>query len=389
MEMTVASKGREDEDMPRDASGIALAPAELNKAVELELHASDAFVTRVAERVRRFSRYRFALNLVPNAFTVWSVLGDAIEAPNYPLIIWACAACRCYGDDEFSQEHWMDPRLSQALGSNHKARNRLKRPIARTLMLPIGQCVVMVIILVYQTRNLSYTREDMCLYESVSFGPGAVGHDRHTITWFIVDIGVAISMYSISVAQTRLMTREWHAIAFVSSLHFTRGPNLALYAGAILDSLTATLFAVNLYFVIIASPQPLDVLFNATALNFVLELDNILAALSAHMHARAVHAIKKLGADEATFNDVALYLAAPPADWAPFGLHRMANVRLRDALVGVLRVMPVLMVVVHMYFYILLTTCNGLSYVWAPAASSPNASANASAVANTSHVALP
>jgi hypothetical protein len=55
------------------------------------------------------------------------------------------------------------------------------------------------------------------------------------------------------------MTREWHAIAFVSSLHFTRGPNLALYAGAILDSLTATLFAVNLYFVIIASPQPLDV----------------------------------------------------------------------------------------------------------------------------------
>jgi hypothetical protein len=190
--------------------------------------------------VRRFSRYRFALNLVPNAFTVWSVLGDAIEAPNYPLIIWACAACRCYGDDEFSQEHWMDPRLSQALGSNHKARNRLKRPIARTLMLPIGQCgkhrptpfermtserwhaslphtarsathaacsstsaVVMVIILVYQTRNLSYTREDMCLYESVSFGPGAVGHDRHTITWFIVDIGVAISMCK-SAASYRL-----------------------------------------------------------------------------------------------------------------------------------------------------------------------------------------
>jgi hypothetical protein len=29
----------------------------------------------------------------------------------------------------------------------------------------------------------------------------------------------------------------------------------------------------------------LQVLFNATALNFVLELDNILAALSAHMHA--------------------------------------------------------------------------------------------------------
>jgi hypothetical protein len=67
-------------------------------------------------------------------------------------------------------------------------------------------------------------------------------------------------------------------------------------------------------------------------------------------------------------------------------LRTVANVRLRDALVGVLRVMPVLMVVVHMYFYILLTTCNGLSYVWAPAASSPNASANASAVANTSHV---
>ena len=112
--------------------------------------------------------------------------------------------------------------------------------------------------------------------------------------------------------------------------------------------------------VILSAPQPLEVIFNATALNVVLELDNIVAALLPRLQLRAKNVIATLGVEEATDNDLALYIIARREEWAPFGLQHMRSERRRKLLVTLITCLEWFMAVVHSSFYFRMMFVNEL-----------------------------
>ena len=79
---------------------------------------------------------------------------------------------------------------------------------------------------------------------------------------------------------------------------------------------------------------------NATALNYILELGNSVAARYYRKRLAALDKLQRLGINGVTYNTCLAYVAAPREMWAPFGLHRLRKTRLRNALLGIFSWMP-------------------------------------------------
>lgn len=117
-------------------------------------------------------------------------------------------------------------------------------------------------------------------------------------------------------------------------------------------------FSASLYLIIQESPQILEVLFNCTALTFVLEIDNIVVHLSPRRTAHCSHVIgQRLHVADVTVRELALYICAPADEWKRFGFHRLKSACRRNALNGLYLLMYLLTMMCHVLMYYTLTSC--------------------------------
>ena len=72
-----------------------------------------------------------------------------------------------------------------------------------------------------------------------------------SILYHYVSIVVNVIMYKVCVYQVSIAVREWHAIAYLTSLHWHPVLNPTVYVGFLLEFINALLFNINLYFVIV------------------------------------------------------------------------------------------------------------------------------------------
>ena len=107
-----------------------------------------------------------------------------------------------------------------------------------------------------------------------------------------------------------------------------------------------------------------DVLFNCMALQFVLELDNVLVKMTPRSlgHARTV--LRKLSnADDSDshvkFEHLVLFRASPPSDWCAFGWHR-AHACVRWVMICMHNLTKLAGVVAIAMAYSALLFCHGL-----------------------------
>ena len=161
-------------------------------------------------------------------------------------------------------------------------------------------------------------------------------------------------LYTLSILQTGLTKREWLGVGFLSSLHYKPRANLTLFAMALMEMVSVGLFSVNLYFVLVDNDTPLNVLLNATALNFCLELENMATSLFHRRNVAAQDALSRLGVKGVSYNTCVAYMAASPSEWAPYGLHRMRSLLARDVLLWLHRFIGAAVWVVHLACYVLI-----------------------------------
>ena len=116
------------------------------------------------------------------------------------------------------------------------------------------------------------------------------------------------------------------------------------------------------YLLVVDFPSIMDELFNCLALQFVLELDNVVALLltAGGQRTHAVEAIDRLLAN-VRYEDLVLYRASPDRDWAKFGCHRNSGVwpwlplRVHSAL-------KILALLLHLLHYGLIFGCHNIQH---------------------------
>ena len=70
---------------------------------------------------------------------------------------------------------------------------------------------------------------------------------------------VKVCLLGFGVNQTSQTARQWCAIGFVSSLHRNLRANLILYIASMVDMFCTVIFTFNLFYLILAEAQPLQV----------------------------------------------------------------------------------------------------------------------------------
>ena len=338
-------------------------------ATELQLHNDSEFVHSCAANLDSkkgwLARLRFPLaeGLV---VSVPATLAD----PNYVLTGWAHS---CFPESaEFKEERSVAPAIQEVLDKIKMARldkikkaKWCKREVSKQntvkkldiLTLPILQLLILLVIILHQLFPPNgEPAQKLCIQPpKIRHGasPSEIVGDW---IWYLLELLLDAGLYLIAVLQSRLSSREWVAIAFLTSLHWEPRANLRVYAAAIIEAFNTMLYSFNLYLVIVdASSDPLTVVFNATALNFLLEIDNIVVAFYPRLQAHTADVLTRLGAANATYNDYVLFFTAPThLLWAPFGLHRMQSTLWRTILRNVYSVVIFLSYMVHLGFYYLI-----------------------------------
>jgi hypothetical protein len=328
-----------------------------NPPPELRLHADPEFVARCAHNLKR-GCVRFKRLYVFRAEATRAAVSECIETPNYVLTRWAAV---CFQEHpEFAEERRLPPEIQAVLSGPRGCRAACRRRRARRgglLVLPLLQCSILLVVLMYQLLPPDGdSSQPYCMPFPSTGGVGTAEMVRG-IVWFTADISIDALLYGIAVLQSTLSTREWDAIAFLTSLHWQPAANLAAYGACLVECVNSALYSATLYLIIVRADDPLSVVFNATALSFVLDIDNMWASLAPRRQQHVGDALERLGVQNATHADHVLFLCAPSEAWAPFGLHHLRP-QARSGLLCVYWSAQALMWGVHILCYYLITMCH-------------------------------
>lgn len=351
------------------ATGAKLQPANSSAEdeatpEELLLHASEPFVQRCTAWLQK--KRRTARDLKESSTILMTATQQVTEAPNWALFMWV-NSCFPYETEEFKAEWAIAEQLQQVIDaamkktrtSSSKERNEAEQKSASTgttealliLLLQSFQFLLLCSALISLMIGRSLTPEHLCVTFESTEEAGLGMLDYLTVV-------ENAALFSYAVLQTKLAGREWEGIRFITSLHYRPLANTTIFIAALLEMFCSMLFAICLYLIIVDSPGVLDVLFNCTALSFVLELDNIVIHLMPRRAAHVSHIIaKKLRLEDATMTDYALFLCAPRDTWAPYGFHRGTWAWTRNQLGKVLWFATFLAYVAHSIGYSALLRC--------------------------------
>ena len=353
-----AAKQRDQAQLrPGDSAGGS---ATANMPAELLLHTSKPFVERCLAWLKKHPA--FASNIAEQAGILKDGTTRSMQEPNWVLFHWTLA---CFGEeepDEFKEEWALDDELQQVVDSASKeicfGINRKKPPPSAwekyvkhaiiTLFVPLYQLVIMASAFASLLQGKTFTKESLC-----------VDFSGVQLEFAVLDFFINALLYTYAVLQMVVAGREWEGIRFITSLHYRPLANSAAFIAALFEVLTSMLFSACLYLIIVESPDIMSVLFNCTALSFVLELDNIVVSLFPRKAAQASLILaKKLHVEQATINDFALFLCAPNDEWAPYGLHRAQWAITRKWVRYTLQCATAFGYAIHLAGYYALTQCS-------------------------------
>jgi hypothetical protein len=346
-------------DVEIDDGGEDIARSALPK--ELLLHTDSDFVASCARRMRK--------SYLTYATVLRKGIQGAISEPNWVLTIWAAACFKEHA--EFAEEWQVAPQFTAALeAANAKAWwGRIKPPspdsrvsVWQFLKVPLAQFFLLFIILMAQLVPADGTQPEWCIQEP-EWKESKLGLQ---VVWFVVDIMTDAALYLFAILQTRWSFNEWHAISFLTSLHWRPRENLIAYAAYLIELLNNILYSINLYMIIIQADDVISVVFNATALTFLLEMDNVIVSITQQRKAaHAADTLTRIGGENATFNDLVLYMTAPANRWCMFGFHQLQSAWLRDALRIGSKILFFVLIAIHVAMYTLILQCHvGRSSSW-------------------------
>lgn len=301
---------------------------------ELNFKNDPEFVAACAERLRKSKGLRTRTK--QEAATLRATLSSVVEEPNTCLSYWV----------EFIDLHVVKHTEAQAVDPALAAQLALPSggvcsccdkcfPVSRQafmiLHVPIIQMGILFALLQYQwNEEIDWEGgETMCR---------AVDGDSSSTA----DMTYDITLFYLGISELRSMQYEWQVMSFLASLRPNPGANFLLYVCYTIAQGCEMLYALNLYLLLMHTPDLLDCLLNCLALTFVMELDNMKMKLYPRLQGAAAQTLAELS-DGAEYTDFVLFAAAPRVRWAPWGLHylgvnagsalaRYAGVLVRNAL---------------------------------------------------------
>ena len=185
------------------------------KSALLELHASSEFVTRTVAHFRGMGR-QTRKRLPHEVAKLSAAVQDVQEAPNLALIMWVTA---CFGGKEQST---LDASLQAVIDKDEEGggsrgcsvcahccspRRPCVRTVSRVLYMPFLQLMLMMIVCVYMVSEAG----SFVLTTKAKLPAGDNGAYIRAMLWHMLEVSVAMLLYSISVAQTVLLFRAWLA----------------------------------------------------------------------------------------------------------------------------------------------------------------------------------
>ena len=386
--------------------------ADMRTPTELKLNEKPEFVQLCAERLRKSAIVRARCNMFSHA--LFDQLSATCDEPNWSLVMWA--------NYVFPQAH-LDADESRALPPDLRAALAGRRssppdapgeseapplqmqmsadgieepPKWRYLVLAVALPLVQLFLMSYafyfllcpfghgqcgerlqpkyerlqpkynmsndtnEVRVREFTVEDYCIVSEVADTPG---EQVNMVAEFVCDC----ILFSIATISTSLASREWEAIGFLGSLRYNRVANSILYLASVFDGLCGVLFAFSLYLLIVDVPNVVDVLFNCMALQFVMELDNVLVKCFPRARRHARTALQKLcpaaDAEESDWQikieHLVMFRASPPGFWSEFGWHR-AHACVRCVMLYIHNFTKLVGFVVIIVAYVSLLFCHGI-----------------------------
>ena len=278
---------------------------------EINLKDDPDFVAQVSKRLRKSSRQRLQAEL-EQAAQLRANLPAVVDEPNVCLCKWIELIDRHMVASVETQQ--LKPMLAQELARGRiprGARMQLLVDILYMIHMPLIQLYIMVMLFNYQVFTEIDWESGETLCRSVD----------STVTG-VLDTTYDVTLFYVGVRELHSLLTKWYVAGFIASLKCSPLANSLLLVCAILAQVTASLYIANLYVLLMHTPDYLDCLLNCLALTFVMELDTMVMKLSPRLQHAASQTLGEM-IEAADFNDFVLFVAAPRAHWAPWGLHHI------------------------------------------------------------------
>ena len=304
-------------------------------SAELALKDSSSFVQQCAGRLLNSSQLR--RDVKNKARRVKLQLDAVVAAPNQPILWWAVAVE--LAETGRSLEAIMEDGTAWSVNAVLAAqlrRSRLRPARARrltyTLIIasPALQSLILSVALLWASVSRPADQPNLC---------GPVWHRVEddfggNVEYWLPTLSGA-GFFALSSVQIYLGSIEWEAIELLTSLRFDAAANLLIFIAAVMEQVNKVLFCILLYLLLKLEPGIIAGLLNCVGLNFVMDLDHLLAPLSPLARRSAAKLLGKLR-EPVTDDDVVLFLASSPDHWASCGLHRLPHARSRRLCTGLL-----------------------------------------------------